>query len=98
MSAPYTEQFPYLFNLVGGWFHQDYDIEGNSLEEIVSSFKKGAPAEDVVGTRSDIRRFLRLYDGPDLQQAFVRLFEPGVLPAAWNMDLKQWLLKIDELL
>ena len=98
MGIPYVEQYPYLFNLIGAWFHQDYSIEGNTLEEIMSSFRESSPAEDLLGTRADIHRFLRHFDGANLQNEFIRMFEPGVLPIAWDMDTKQFLLRIDELL
>ena len=32
----YIDGFPYLDALVGGWFHQDFDLAGGTLEEVVA--------------------------------------------------------------
>lgn len=97
-GIPCVEQYPYLFNLLGGWFHQDFDIQGDTIEKTIASFRESTPAEDLMGTRADIHRFLRLFDGPELDRKFREIFQSGVSPAGWEMDTKQWLLYIDQLL
>jgi hypothetical protein len=98
MANPYLESYPYLDSLVGGWFHQDFDLDGNTLEEIVASYKKSAPPEDWMGVRADIQRFLRQHETPRLSEDFMRLFQPGTDPESWGMSAAQWLTRIAELL
>lgn len=99
MGVPYIEQYPYLFNLIGGWFHQDFSLEGNNtFEEIIAAFRNESPPSDWMGVRADIHRLLRFYDGEKLSQEFGRLFSYQVDPALWGMTTRQWLSKVDELL
>lgn len=35
-----SENYPHLDSLIGGWFHQDFDLEGDTLEEVVAAYKK----------------------------------------------------------
>ncbi|HEX3435659.1 MAG TPA: contact-dependent growth inhibition system immunity protein [Pseudacidobacterium sp.] len=99
MVVPYVEQYPYLFNLIGGWFHQDFALEGDTtLEGIIAAFRKESPPEDWLGTRADIHRLLRFYNDEELPQKFGELFSHQVDAALWGMTTRQWLLRIDELL
>jgi hypothetical protein len=98
MDHPYLFSYPYLDNLVGGWFHQDFDIEGGTLEEIIQSYKKSSPADDVLGTKADIQRFIRQAGADHLTEKFVEIFQPDVDPTAWGMSTRDWLLRIYDLL
>jgi hypothetical protein len=90
--------YPYLDALIAGWFHQDFDIAGNTLAAVIASFRKDTNADDRAQTRADIARLLRRYDDAALPQEFIRLFRPGVDPAAWQGSTRQWLARVDELL
>jgi CdiI immunity protein len=98
VENPYIESFPYLDALVGGWFHQDFDLEGDTLEEVVAAFKKSSPSEDWLGTKADIKRFLRTREEHEINADFVRLFQPGVDPVAWSGSTQNWLTAIYNLL
>ena len=56
------------------------------------------PVEDWWRTKADIETFLRERHDNQVKEDFVRLFQPGVDPAAWGMSARQWLLRIAELL
>jgi hypothetical protein len=43
------EPCPFLRQLLGGWFHQDFDIDGDTLEEILAKFKSVTPEVEVLG-------------------------------------------------
>ena len=90
--------YPFLDVLIGGWFHQDFDIEGDTLAAIIASFRRDTNADDWAETRADIARLLRRYDDAALPQEFIRLFQPGVYPTGWPGGTRQWLARIDELL
>jgi len=90
--------YPNLDSLIGGWFHEDYRIDGETLEQIIGSYKKVYPVQDCHGTRTDIKRFLEARTDLQVKEDFVRIFRPGVDPEAWGISTRQWLLRIDELL
>ena len=90
--------YPYLATLIGAWFHQDFDIAGDTLAAVIAAFRKETNADDWAETRADIAGLLRRYDDAALAPEFIRLFRPGVDPAAWKGSTRQWLARIDELL
>jgi hypothetical protein len=90
--------YPFLDALIGGWFHQDFDIEGDTLEAVIAAYKKIDAPEDWADARADIKSLLGRYGDSDLSREFIRLFEPGVAPEAWGMSTRQWLRRIQELL
>ena len=90
--------FPYLNYLIGCWFHQDWDIEGDTLDAVIASFKKSEAPADWTETRADIERLLNRYDDQNLAREFIRLFRPDVDPEGWGMSTRQWLARIGELL
>jgi contact-dependent growth inhibition (CDI) system CdiI-like immunity protein len=90
--------FPFLDALIAGWFHQDFDITGDTLAAVIASFRQETNADDWAETRADIARLLRRYDDAALSNEFIRLFRPGVDPAAGKVSARQWLARIDDLL
>jgi hypothetical protein len=90
--------FPFLDALIAGWFHQKFDGAGDTLAAVIASFRKETNADDWAETRADIERLLRRYDDTALAQEFIRLFRPGVDPAAWQGSARQWLARVDDLL
>jgi hypothetical protein len=90
--------YPYLEALIAGWFHQDVDVAGDTLARVIASFRQETNADDWAETRADIARLLRRYDDAALAEEFVRLFRPGVDPAAWQRSAPQWLARVEELL
>jgi hypothetical protein len=71
------QQFPRLDNLMGGWFHQDFDIEGNTLEEIIGSYTAVTPAETQAQLVAEIREFLE--KSPDVDREFEEQFTPQIV-------------------
>jgi hypothetical protein len=92
----YVTSYPYLGHLLGGWFHQDFDLVGDSLEEIVGDFRATSPAEDLAGLHADISRLLRLH-GDRLEAAFGELFGEVVEFSGWGLSARQWLERVDAL-
>lgn len=93
---PYLEQFPYLDHLLGAWFHQDFELEGD-VEQIISKFVAVTRSEEVWAVIADIRRFVA-YRHNDSEDAFLRLFPGAVLPSGWGLTTIEWLQWIDRLL
>jgi hypothetical protein len=90
-----------LDRLIGGYFHEDYDIFGNTLEEVIGEFTNGE-RELAERAKRDIERFLA--ERPDdrgLKEDFESFFRPGILPDGWESGVtnwRQWLTHVAELL
>jgi hypothetical protein len=58
-----SQNYPYLKHLLGCYFHQDYNIEGDTLEDVVGAFNRDCDYKlqkraDVI---NDIDKFLNDY-------------------------------------
>lgn len=91
--------FPTFDAVVGGYFHQDSIIFGSTLEEVMATCRKDVDLWERQKARDEILRFVE--DRPDdaqLKEDWER-FDIGTIPEAWGAGpLRQWLLKIAELL
>lgn len=97
MSSASAEPYPHLRAFLGGWFNQDFDLAGETLEEIVSAYNAASSRADAQGVRSDIEAFMQ--DArDDLDDAFARTFRPDVDPHGWGMTTREWLARIRDLL
>lgn len=94
----HSESYPRLASLIGGWFHQDFDLAGDTLEEIVAAYKKVHSSKDWNGARAEFAKFLQGRGDAQVRKDFVRLFQPGIDVEAWGTSTRQWLLRVAELL
>jgi hypothetical protein len=96
-----AKSYPELDYLLGAYFHQDYDIAGSNLQEIIATYCAEELDEVRKSTRADIERFLHAY-GPEessVSEALERVFKPGVIVEDWEgLNAKQWLQEIARLL
>lgn len=44
-----AHRYPQLADLISGWFHQDYDIEGETVAEVISAFRAVTPPRRASG-------------------------------------------------
>lgn len=54
-------QHPHLQSFLGSWFHQDFDINGQSIVEITSLYKRSASALQAAEIIRDIDSFLEYH-------------------------------------
>ena len=90
-----------LGNLVDCFFFQDYDIWGETPDEIVEVYKYIHPPARRPELVADIQRFLTQYGGSEaeLEEAFRRIFHPEMAIYGWNgRTLWEALEKIVEIL
>jgi hypothetical protein len=96
-----SDEYPDLDGLLGGYFHQDFDLAGSNLQEIIATYRAEITDEMRMSTRVDIERFLQKY-GPEernVSEALERVFKPGVIVEGWEeLNAKQWLERIADLL
>ena len=89
-----ADDYSALADLIGAWFHQDYDIEGETIPEIIATFRAvTTPAERAL-VSTDIARFIAEHPR-DLDEAFENTFRPGVIPSAFSGSTRRFLDDID---
>lgn len=93
----YLEEFPYLSQLLGGYFHQDCYDDGATNEDIMRDFNKTTWDYTRLGVRADIHRLLHKYRDR-LLEAIQQAFSPAIIIGETNDEARAWLLKIDALL
>ena len=85
-------EYPELEHLMGGWFHQDYDVEGDTLEEVVAAYLAVASAPQRRTLVEDIERFLRT--ARDVDGDFQDTFQPDVIPTGFAPTTREFLERI----
>ncbi len=92
--------FPALYQFLGGYFHQDFDIFGETLEEIMAACREELSPKELKAVATEIHRFIATY-GVTLEKlnaALQTLFKPQVIIDGWDgMNSKQWLQRVAEL-
>ena len=85
--------FPELAVLMGGYFHQDFDINGDTLEKVVSAFvaDSDAPLRRLV--ISDIDAFLATGE-VGMEERFQAYFRPDIIPTEFRPTTREFLLAI----
>ena len=97
MSVPRDQPYPLLNHLIGGWFHQDFDVDGETIEDVVTAYKAATSPEDVRGVKAEIRRFVE-QSGDTIDDRFESLFHPDIDPAGWGLTTRAWLDRIHDAL
>jgi hypothetical protein len=93
--------YPALSNLVDCYFFQDYDIWGETPDEIVEVYKYAIRPIRPTQLIDDLQRFLTQYgkSEEELEAAFDRVFHPEMAIYGWNgRTLREALLRIIEIL
>jgi len=93
-AAPANAQpFPDLADFMSGWFHQDFDIHGETLEEVVAAYRQSVRKDYLQRLCEDIDRFLETADA-DMDSRFQALFDPDVIPTAFRPTTREFLVDI----
>ena len=48
--------YPHLWCMFGGYFHQDWDTEGNDWPDLVRNFAQGQPQDELNATAAELDR------------------------------------------
>ncbi len=87
--------FPELSGLMGCYFHQDFDIHGDTLEAVVAVYVAESHASQRRRVIQDIDGFLATgNDG--LDQRFLDYFRPDIIPTGFRPTTREFLLAIRE--
>jgi hypothetical protein len=87
------QPFPELACFISGWFHQDFDIHGDSLEAVVAAFRAESDEALVPLLVADIDAFLATGDA-GLEERFQAFFRPDIIPTAFRATTREFLLAI----
>jgi hypothetical protein len=87
------QYFPELAAFMGGWFHQDFDIHGDSLEDVVAAFRSESDEALVRPLVDDIDAFLATGDD-GMEERFQDYFSPDIIPTAFRATTREFLQAI----
>jgi hypothetical protein len=91
-------QFPNLFQVLGGYLHQDFDLDYDSPDAALRAAATGQGYEQIGGA---IREIDRLLAGPIGEDELMRLLErltAGYSPELEGWGARDWLAHVRELL
>ena len=92
-----ANHYPRLADLLGGWFHQDYDIEGETVAEVIGAFRAVTPPDEQAALQTDISAFLTEHS-ETIEEDFETIFQPDVTPSALSGSTRAFLEEIQALL
>jgi len=88
-----SKDYPVLDALMSGWFHQDFDIEGETIEEIIGAYKDSCSQEELKSIAAEINKFLGDFED-NTDEEFSRIFKPDVDPKGFSPTTREFLKSI----
>jgi hypothetical protein len=93
--AQSDREFPALYQLFGGYFHEDWKVEHGSPDAAVRAFIAEAPPEAITAASAELDRLLS--SGFD-DAALTRLLDDGFrcdyVPASDGIATSDWLARV----
>ena len=88
-----STKYPHLQAFLSGWFHQDFDVVGDSIEAIVIEFKRVSSASDAQAIETDINEFLSA-SKRQVDDRFTQEFDVDIDMTAFAPSVEAFLTKI----
>jgi hypothetical protein len=88
-----ARDYPELAALLSGWFHQDFDIEGDTVGAIIRAFNASSTQEAQQALSEDIHRFLEI-DDEQISEEFTRVFNPDIDPTGFAPTTRAFLEEV----
>lgn len=85
--------YPTLASLISGWFHQDFDIEGETVKEILNAYNRTSSDEERELLVEEITCFIDT-NKDELDETFVRTFKPDIEVAGFATSTEAFLEEI----
>jgi len=89
--------YPELDQLLHIYFGQDFDLWGNTIEELVGCYKRDSPVKDHQILLEEIARFRQAHP-QDLDAAFHSAYPNETNPAGWGHTTDSFLTEVERLL
>ena len=97
MSNAMPEPYRHLAAFLHAWFHQDFDLAGNTVEEIVTVYKLSATRADMEAIIAEIAAFLAS-PLPNRAVQFEQLFDLDIDPLGFAPSVEEFLGAITRIL
>ena len=88
--------FPELDQLFGVYFNQDFELLGDTIEEIVAAYSKDMSGERRSALHREIETYLKAHPS-DLDSAFTARYGFDFDPAPWGHTTLSFLRRVQEL-
>jgi hypothetical protein len=79
-----------LSDFLGEWFHQDFDLMGETVPDVARAFAESATPQMRAALAADIARFLDEHPD-DTESAFVDLLAPEIEPTGLGYSVRGFL-------
>ena len=89
--------YPELDQSLHVYFGEDFDIWGNTIEELVGCYKRDSPVSDRQILRDEIARFRQAHTN-NLDEAFLDSYKNFFNPPLWKHTTDSFLTEVDRLL
>ncbi|WP_322010975.1 contact-dependent growth inhibition system immunity protein [Paraburkholderia sp. J12] len=88
--------YPELNHFFGAYLNQDYDLAGETIEEIVECYKQGTPPDAHKRMLFEMEHFKSEY--PDLDEAFEETYGNDFSPELWGYTTASFFDELKRLL
>lgn len=89
------EDFPALEQFLGGYLHQDFDLDFGTAEDAVAAFAKEGPHESVRAVCDELDNALAMLDaGREQPEKFLLRLGCYFNPAADGLTVNDWLNRV----
>lgn len=88
-DAESSETYPSLRTFFGAYMNQDYDLFGDTPEEVTQAYRDRNNPDVVQGLIGDLRRFLAAHESDSDEQfrvTFRRCFKPDISFEDWKQQ------------
>jgi hypothetical protein len=89
------EHYPLFAKFFAAWLHQDFDLEGSKLADVLAAYKRVTSRTEQAALAAEVARFKAAHPD-DTEQAIERIFEPEVIVTAMSGSGEAFLREILE--
>lgn len=79
------QKFPQLDQLIRAYLNQDYELSGDSIEEVVKCYLRDSPHKDHLQLLNDITNFRHAHPS-NLDKAFLEVYGFDFDPQLWEIS------------
>jgi hypothetical protein len=93
------DEFKLLWKFFAGYFHQDWDLDSNTSDEVVQLFMRDASRDEIERLRAAILRLSECdCDNAELEKSLLRDYGCFYTPSGGGETVKEWLQSIISIL
>ncbi|TDK39685.1 hypothetical protein E2F50_06165 [Rhizobium deserti] len=92
-----NQDFYFLGQMIGGYLHQDMDLEADSVPEAISIFAGKADAATLEGVQVDMKTFLERYHN-QAEEEFAKRFGHDFVPGEIGQSVGQFFAMVTTIL